>query len=399
MSEMLEQAIKVIKLGDKETGQRLLSEILRANPKEEKAWLWMSAVEDSDERQRECLMRVLAINPENTVALRGLQQIAKSSSAMSFVFPQGSAADQNLAEPGFLYVLINPSMDGLVKIGKTTRDPEDRIKELSSPTGVPTPFQLAYKVAFSNCTWAEEYVHTRLEQRNYRVSNNREFFKAPLNVAIEVILEAQRASLHSSRIGDGKDSRHAYSQADIDVSPTWASVYEMADASYHGLGDTLQDYREALNLYKQAAKLGCPYAFWQIGTMYSAGEGCERDATMAFEYFREGGSHGDHRCWAEMAIYYYSQRQHENARKCWNKYFEGSQPSNHAFAEGPQLRIFYGLKFVESERISGLKAYGQKLSDIKDELVMECDTKVTYAKDWGEQDHYRTIKMLIEQHL
>jgi hypothetical protein len=47
-------------------------------------------------------------------------------------------------EPGFIYILINPSMAGLVKIGKTTRDPEARAKELSQATGVPTPFYVAY---------------------------------------------------------------------------------------------------------------------------------------------------------------------------------------------------------------------------------------------------------------
>src|SRR5688572_6679317 len=54
--------------------------------------------------------------------------------------------------PGYLYVLINPSLPGLVKIGKTNRDPEQRAAELSAATGVPTPFVLVYDAFFQNCS-------------------------------------------------------------------------------------------------------------------------------------------------------------------------------------------------------------------------------------------------------
>lgn len=43
---------------------------------------------------------------------------------------------------GYLYLLVNPSMEGLVKIGKTQRDPKARAKELGS--GIPTPFLLVF---------------------------------------------------------------------------------------------------------------------------------------------------------------------------------------------------------------------------------------------------------------
>ena len=45
---------------------------------------------------------------------------------------------------GYVYVLINPSMEGLVKIGMTTSTPEERVTELSSATGVPSKFILVY---------------------------------------------------------------------------------------------------------------------------------------------------------------------------------------------------------------------------------------------------------------
>ena len=60
---------------------------------------------------------------------------------------------------GYVYVMINPSYEGLVKIGKTTKDPEERAKELSSATGVATPFIVVYKRVFNDCSIAESLIH------------------------------------------------------------------------------------------------------------------------------------------------------------------------------------------------------------------------------------------------
>lgn len=82
---------------------------------------------------------------------------------------------------GFLYVLINPAMPGLAKVGKTTRNPSNRVSELSAATGVPSPFILAYQQPVQDCHAAEVWVHAELERNGYRVATNREFFKAPLH--------------------------------------------------------------------------------------------------------------------------------------------------------------------------------------------------------------------------
>lgn len=47
-------------------------------------------------------------------------------------------------EYGIIYVLTNPAMNGLVKIGKTSRESVDqRLNELYS-TGVPVPFECVF---------------------------------------------------------------------------------------------------------------------------------------------------------------------------------------------------------------------------------------------------------------
>lgn len=95
---------------------------------------------------------------------------------------------------GYLYVLVNPSMDGIVKIGKTTRSPTLRTREIGSATGVPTPFLLVFDTAVSNCSAAERYVHERLEKRGLRVANNREFFRIMPPEAIALVQEAKIAT-------------------------------------------------------------------------------------------------------------------------------------------------------------------------------------------------------------
>jgi hypothetical protein len=48
-------------------------------------------------------------------------------------------------------------MPGMVKVGKTNRDPKDRLRELSAATGIPTPFVLVYSAYFADCLEAEQF--------------------------------------------------------------------------------------------------------------------------------------------------------------------------------------------------------------------------------------------------
>lgn len=75
MSKQLQQAIRLIKEGQKQQGRQLLAEILKREPKHELAWLWLAGVVDSDEQRRHCLKQVLAINPNNTHAQQGLARL------------------------------------------------------------------------------------------------------------------------------------------------------------------------------------------------------------------------------------------------------------------------------------------------------------------------------------
>ena len=65
----LQKAITAIRAGDKEAGRSLLAEIIKSDPKNEMAWLWMSGAVEYDDSRRQCLEHVLTINPHNQAAI------------------------------------------------------------------------------------------------------------------------------------------------------------------------------------------------------------------------------------------------------------------------------------------------------------------------------------------
>ena len=91
---------------------------------------------------------------------------------------------------GYIYALVNSSMPGLIKVGKTIGLPSERVAELSSATGVPTPFVVAFEQLFEDCDAAEAFIHTALERLGLRPSASREFFRAPAADVIRLILSA-----------------------------------------------------------------------------------------------------------------------------------------------------------------------------------------------------------------
>ncbi len=88
---------------------------------------------------------------------------------------------------GYIYIAINESYGERVKIGKTSHLPEKRAKELSSHTGVPTRFHIAYQEYVIDCDLAEKIIHRKLAR--YRVNKRREFFEIPLKDAIKIVTE------------------------------------------------------------------------------------------------------------------------------------------------------------------------------------------------------------------
>lgn len=192
---------------------------------------------------------------------------------------------------GYIYVLINYSMANLVKVGKTTRDSEARAKELSSVTGVPTAFTVAFEAFFEDCSLAEEYVHKKLANQGYRLSANREFFQAPLKEVIKTVVEAQQVlKSHDESASEAAVENNQGSLSDSAQSP-WSDIEALAEHHYKS-----GNYKEAYRLYKNASELGSTTAYYILGLLTFMGAGCLEDKKEALTLWEYGYARGDSRC-------------------------------------------------------------------------------------------------------
>lgn len=109
-------------------------------------------------------------------------------------------------EKGYVYILVNPAFTNCVKIGKTTKDPETRAREISSGTGVPAPYSVVWDALVRDCHEAERVLHRELAQ--YRARHDREFFSLSVKRAIAEVqrLVAEMAMEAESEPDDGGES-------------------------------------------------------------------------------------------------------------------------------------------------------------------------------------------------
>lgn len=110
---------------------------------------------------------------------------------------------------GIVYVLTNEAMPGLVKIGYTTRNIDNRLCELYS-TGVPLPFKCEYACFTHDIEQLERALHAAFEPQ--RVNPNREFFAIEPDRVIPIL-----------RYCNGKEELHEMTesiQSELNASVT-----------------------------------------------------------------------------------------------------------------------------------------------------------------------------------
>lgn len=83
---------------------------------------------------------------------------------------------------GWVYVMTNPAMPGLVKVGFSTKDPKIRAKELDG-TGLPYPYNVAYDALLEGPRQIEIGVHRELRQHH----EAKEFFRVSVEVAVQAL--------------------------------------------------------------------------------------------------------------------------------------------------------------------------------------------------------------------
>ena len=98
----------------------------------------------------------------------------------------GLYADQGEGDQ-WVYVLSNPSLPKeYLKIGYTKLKPEERATQISSATGVPTPYKVEWAYKCFNGEIVERMTHEKLKA--FRVNNKKEFFHISLEEAKDNII-------------------------------------------------------------------------------------------------------------------------------------------------------------------------------------------------------------------
>jgi hypothetical protein len=101
--QILARAIAAYKAGRKTEARQLLEQILQQDEANEAAWLWLSGAVETDAQRLACLEQVLAINPDNEVAQRGLAHLRAARGAGAQPAPptpSSSALAQPTSSPG-----------------------------------------------------------------------------------------------------------------------------------------------------------------------------------------------------------------------------------------------------------------------------------------------------------
>ena len=86
---------------------------------------------------------------------------------------------------GTVYILSNPSFKGLLKVGRTTMDAEERAAALWT-SGVPTPFEVVFEVFTDKASKVETETHKYLSE--YRLRKDREFFRVDEDSAVAALI-------------------------------------------------------------------------------------------------------------------------------------------------------------------------------------------------------------------
>lgn len=72
---LLREGVGEARLGNRDNARTLLEKVVALDPENERGWLWLASVAESEQDQRTYLQRVLTLNPNNESAQRALAKI------------------------------------------------------------------------------------------------------------------------------------------------------------------------------------------------------------------------------------------------------------------------------------------------------------------------------------
>lgn len=248
-----------------------------------------------------------------------------------------------MRSPGFVYVMTNAQIRGMVKIGKTPGPPEDSTQEVLAGGAVDI-LQLRDAVYFSDAHAAENFIHDQLAMYGDRTRPG--YFAVALEVATDALAEAM-ARLVGTRMARRQGT---VSDDDQSGSETFAQAENMR-ASYPAA---------ALLHFERAARAGEARAYIALAGMYENGEGVDPDPQRALEWLQKGARANVRECQGALAERYIrlagsDAAAYVNARSCIRSYFQGLNlvaiPAEHLPVVISRMRLYMKIlqRRVEAE--------------------------------------------------
>jgi hypothetical protein len=160
MHQFVQSAIEAANQGDKNKAMSFLKEVISANPKDADAWLVLAAIIDEPERKRQCLNRVLSLDPTNKLAREELLEMDRASmggaspftAEPSPVFTSDTSSDQ-----------AEERLDSVSMPKSEPRSQPSMSLESSKPATQPTPTQTKH-VSLND--WAEKSPKAKAQTRS-----------------------------------------------------------------------------------------------------------------------------------------------------------------------------------------------------------------------------------------
>ncbi|QTR46875.1 GIY-YIG nuclease family protein [Thiothrix litoralis] len=200
---------------------------------------------------------------------------------------------------GWVYVISNKAMPGIIKVGYSNKDPKERAAELG--TGAPHPYKVEYEILIDNPKQVEKLAHDMLAF----VNAGKEWFECDLSIALKAIKKVcenrtvyfehkptteqpalttmvnEKAQPHTPQnlalfplIHNHKTIPH---QNEAETKYTLACQYDTGNRVRKNL-------KEAYRLFVEAANLGHTLAQVAAGKAHLTGRGAEKDEYQAIPF-------------------------------------------------------------------------------------------------------------------
>lgn len=257
---------------------------------------------------------------------------------------------------GWVYIISNPAIPGVIKVGFSTKDPNERAKELG--TGSPQPYKVEYEVLVNNPQDIEKVTHNSLADNRA----GKEWFSCDISIALKAIKQAckeediyleifvqgdffvhEKNKLRNSVLKEDGYFSESEKLPEVDESYELACKYDKGDGVKKNL-------KEAFRLYQASAEQGNLLGMAAVAKAYLQGRGTQKNVRKAIPFLQQSAKRGNPDAQYELAKLAYMGTLNTKEYKGMKEeelYFEFLLLSaeQHYPPAQCELGVFYALKY------------------------------------------------------